>query len=231
MSNIRGYSPPNDTTVGAVGDIYTDIDDGVEYKCVGVHEVKSDTVTTYYSWVRVNTGSGSGGGTDEMPSGGGGKEWRHIRTVTIPEDITTDTSGVNFVAGSDGGAQFGFDTDENGNPFELTELFIAYEAGYYLSDALAYVLAVNNGIPAWVPSGGVNMPIRVQGDAHGFSKGWAKYENCGGNGYAIGTSLQTGFTANYGVFSCVFKAVSLVPNITNTKTGFKVGSKFEIYGR
>lgn len=39
----------------------------------------------------------------DMASGGGIGQFRHIRKVTIPEDITTDTSGVNFSARDKGG--------------------------------------------------------------------------------------------------------------------------------
>lgn len=64
-------------------------------------------------------------GMVEVPSGGGGSEstWRRIRTVTIPEDFTTDNSGVTWTVMADGiSANYHFDTDENGKPFQLKEI-------------------------------------------------------------------------------------------------------------
>ena len=62
MSNISGYGAPTDTTVAAVGDIYTNLTDNVKYKCVDVHEIKTDTVTMYYTWVRIRITSGDSSG-------------------------------------------------------------------------------------------------------------------------------------------------------------------------
>ena len=65
----------------------------------------------------------------DLPTGGGGsKPFRLIRTVTIPTDASTDTSGVTWLERSDGGYWFGFDTDADGKPFEITELMIVYNA-------------------------------------------------------------------------------------------------------
>ena len=82
---------------------------------------------------------------------GGGSEWRFIRTVTIPEDITTDTSGVAFAEQSGGGTTFAFDTDENGKPFELTELVVyAYAATpHTISD---FRINLSESVPKYVPS-------------------------------------------------------------------------------
>lgn len=60
----------------------------------------------------------------DFPSGGDKGAFRLIRTVTIPEDPSTDTSGVTWVERENGGYWFGFDTDENGNPFEISELIV-----------------------------------------------------------------------------------------------------------
>jgi hypothetical protein len=61
----------------------------------------------------------------DFPSGGGGKgAFRLIRTVTIPEDASTDKSGVTWLERENGGYWFGFDTDMDGNPFEVTEMLV-----------------------------------------------------------------------------------------------------------
>lgn len=76
-------------------------------------------------------------------SGGGQNPVRLIRTVTVPEDITTDTSGVTWAAQTNGGAIFAFDTDENGEPFDVKELFIVHKNVAYESGSLTY--KINGG--------------------------------------------------------------------------------------
>ena len=77
-------------------------------------------------------------------AGGGGtgknNSVRLIRSVTVPEDITTDTSGVTWLPRDSGGCWFGFDTDENGNPFEVTELFVVHNNVTFESGELIYKL-------------------------------------------------------------------------------------------
>lgn len=63
MSKFTGYGAPTDETVGAVGDIYINSNNGVEYECVAIREIKTDTIQRYYLWVRAATDSNSGGGT------------------------------------------------------------------------------------------------------------------------------------------------------------------------
>lgn len=89
----------------------------------------------------------------DMPAGVCGiSQFRFIRKVIIPEDITTDTSGVNFSAQENGGVWFGFDTDENGNPFECTELLIVSCAGGNNSNQKCNFV-INRAIPTY--GGGV----------------------------------------------------------------------------
>lgn len=61
------------------------------------------------------------------PQGGGDKPWLLIRTVTIPEDPTMDTSGIVWHLSSDAVTKFGFNTDEIGSPFSYKELLIVSE--------------------------------------------------------------------------------------------------------
>ena len=54
----------------------------------------------------------------------GNTQFRLIRTVTIPDDPSTDNSGVSFLKRDNGGFYFAFDTDDDGNPFALSEIII-----------------------------------------------------------------------------------------------------------
>lgn len=211
MSNIRGYSPPNDTTVGAVGDIYTDVDDGVEYKCVGVHEVKSDTVTTYYSWVRVNTGSGSGGGTDEMPSGGGGGGGlRLIASVTLTED-----------AGS-----IEISKDQNGNDFELEE-FVYTIRGKSLGQSGNIGLKINGLILYYSTNlNNTNATAELAAGARGvFTNEWhIQYKER----FDASVSSQTYYAL---AGKTAGKMKSIWYGCTNGDGGFQAGTNFELWGR
>ena len=60
-------------------------------------------------------------------SGTGLGDFRLIRSVTIPEDPSADTSGVAWLARESGGYWFGFDTDSNGATFDLKELVVICE--------------------------------------------------------------------------------------------------------
>lgn len=134
-------NPNKLTFTGAVNETY----DGSAPKSVAIPTVPeslknpnklilSGAVTAEYD--------GSEAVSVEIPSGGsGGKSpVRLIRTVTVPEDITTDTSGVTWLARDNGGYWFGFDTDENGDPFEVTELFIENKNVTYDSGGLYFRL-------------------------------------------------------------------------------------------
>lgn len=96
----------------------------------------------------------------DMPAGVCGiSQFRFIRKVIIPEDITTDTSGVNFSAQENGGAWFGFDTDENGNPFECTELLIVSCAGGNNSHQNCNFV-INRAIPTY-GGGGLSTKLNI----------------------------------------------------------------------
>lgn len=61
MSKLTGYGAPTDETIGAIGDVYTNTNTGVEYECVAIHEIKTDEVQRYYVWVRAGGNSGDSG--------------------------------------------------------------------------------------------------------------------------------------------------------------------------
>lgn len=84
MSKLIGYGAPTDKTIGAIGDIYTNEATGTEYECVGIHEIKTDTIHYYYVWVRKVETSDDGGQTGSASS----------EIKTFP---TYDTSVVNGI--------------------------------------------------------------------------------------------------------------------------------------
>ena len=122
------------------GQTYTDVDmlnledtDGNEAKYYNDENLRLDYSNQITDKPKINGVELNGDLTPEqlgLNGGGGGseKQWKLIRTITIPEDITTDTSGVNFAYATadtpENGVLFGFDTDENGEPFECSELII-----------------------------------------------------------------------------------------------------------
>lgn len=79
---------------------------------------------------------------EALANAGGGSAssgWRLLRAITIPEDITTDTSGVAFAEHTNGGVMFKFDTDKNGEPFDCKEIFMYATAGYAYDGTYNYM--------------------------------------------------------------------------------------------
>lgn len=162
-------------------------------------------------------------------------EWRHIRTVTIPEDITTDMSGVSFAEAENGGVLFAFDTDKNGNFFELNEIIVGAENASTpntSNDSLAITKRKTPGYSTdWVSIPG------LVGKAGATKNGFAQITGLGdghfiayqtirsGGGYSNVTSV-----AKTEYVGSSFKAICL--QLSNGKGwGFSVGSKFKFWGR
>lgn len=66
---------------------------------------------------------------EDMPGGGVGKSWKPLRSITIPEDVSADTSDIewhmcNASGNADKVAYFLFDTDADRNPFSVREIII-----------------------------------------------------------------------------------------------------------
>ena len=160
-------------------------------------------------------------------------EWRLLRTVTLPDDPSLDTSDVEYTMCSSDGytdqiAWFAFNTDDNGEAFAVRELFIRATTGYgragnYFGVAdqngsLGYgnlfcnrtVLAANANLELIV------IYIRTLGTwAHGLiSKANNYYGNSTGN--ALSRKDEDITTIKYGTFT----DCSIAP-----------GSTFEFWGR
>lgn len=51
MSEIKKNDAPTMKTIGALGDVYTDISTGAQYKCTGSYEISGQTE---YEWKKLN---------------------------------------------------------------------------------------------------------------------------------------------------------------------------------
>lgn len=51
MSQLTGKGPPSDRTKGSVGDTYTNVNTGTIYTLTDIHEIRTDRVHYYYTWV------------------------------------------------------------------------------------------------------------------------------------------------------------------------------------
>mgnify|MGYP003312126747 CR=1 FL=1 len=166
--------------------------------------------------------------------------WRHIRTVTIPEDASTDTSGVSFLERTGSGSTdyiFAFDTDENGEPFALDELFVRYNAG--TTHTAAALKLHPSSVPTTQNTSSVEMNSGL-GKSGNKVYGWSLVLNLGGNLISVGAwnngsgtaNLQTfrdrtGVNKQKGFLSAI--GFSMSNNLGNY--GFAPGSQFEIWGR
>jgi hypothetical protein len=166
--------------------------------------------------------------------------FKHIRTVTIPNDVTTDTSGVIWeVDENTGGAVFTFDTDKDGNDFVYNELFIVYKCCSTNS---------NNVTPALVGPDLVTrywtqecIPLAV-GKTNAFTTGWAALFRVPGTDYCIpmgaynnngGTPILTNMSSVRDAlkYRKNASAISLLDSNSSTNPGFAVGSTFDFYVR
>ena len=180
----------------------------------------------------------------EIPSGGGGGgdgAWKHIRKVVIPEDITTDESGVSFSERENGGYYFAFDTDENGETFEVGDLFVIYSAGSSASTDYAAnrspVMFANRNTPVYGGTSSilVSVPISI-GKTATKIYGWAKCEKIENymltsGSYNSGTAYSTLYAARTPVsISSKFTAINAYL-VNMASYGFESGSTFDFYGR
>lgn len=168
---------------------------------------------------------------------GGSAEFRHIRTVTIPDDVTTDTSGVTFVVKELNDCTFGFDTDEDGNPFDLHELLIFSNASTSHTSS-SFALHIDSNLGGYGISGSsISTQITI-------GTSGAKKDSFSVSVVSLdGTSISWGSTFAGGVKNTVvsgakpFKfAVDKISRISCFMPnlgvyGFSAGSKFEFYGR
>ena len=95
---------------------------------------------------KVLFGSGTWGDLPEAGgSSGAAKPWRQIRSLVVPAyaDVGSDTSGVTWLTSSAGVLGAEFDTDDNGEAFEVSE-FVLYLAGNWVSTGNLILRANDN---------------------------------------------------------------------------------------
>lgn len=173
----------------------------------------------------------SGGGE----SRGGG--FRLLRVVTIPESIETDASGVNFAEQPNGGVIFGFDTDEDGEPFSCTELYVISYAGTDHT-ASGFGISVDSDIPSDGGIAGLSTQIIIG------TNGSFKYSMCLIDIFDDGRSLSMGATFGGGLSNLQTLVKQVVQGNAYVKAekvrvymknvigyGFSAGSEFRFYGR
>lgn len=177
--------------------------------------------------------------TAEMPTGGGADQFRLIRDITIPEDITTDTSGVNFIYADDAQTSvlFGFDTDTDGNAFELTELIVVTtNAGSIATTDYVARVAFDSAIPTNISMNGIAVHGVTKNS--GTGQGISQITLLGdGNAFSIKTTFGGG--TNNAVQSSAKLDNMRVNKIDKVrvgtqnagKAGFTTGSQFKFYGR
>ena len=177
------------------------------------------------------------GGLWALPGGGGGSgEWKYIRTVTVPENIETDASDINWVAGSNGGAAFGFDTDEDGKPFEYSEIFVRYNQGTYNTTNEIGITLQNLAVPVY--SVGMNVPSSG-GKSGALKFGWVYAYNVSGNKWMAQGYWNNGSSSgNMQVWrdwsdqgTNKFKALAVGFNGNFNGWGRAAGSTYVFYGR
>lgn len=180
----------------------------------------------------------------DMVSGGGSNEWKHIRTVTIPEDASTDTSGVAFAEKTGSGSTeyiFAFDTDENGDSFDLNELFCTFNAGTNAANG-AMVNFVPLGIPE-IRNNKCSILTSIIIGAKGAKKrGWFHIEPAGDRYVSRSMSFGGGSSGNMQTIVDLsptdttnidlwIKNISLNLSSNLSDYGFAPGSTFDFYGR
>lgn len=176
--------------------------------------------------------------TAEMPTGGS-NAFRLIRDITIPEDITTDTSGVNYIYADDEqtSVRFGFDTDANGKPFELTELLVVTtKAGTTATADNVARIAFDSAIPDITSMSGITIygVSKNSGTGQGISQITLLDD---GNAFSIKTNFGGG---NMNAVQSSAKLDGMKVNkISKVRVGtqnaggvgFTIGSQFRFYGR
>lgn len=173
------------------------------------------------------------------------RPFRLIRDVTIPEDITTDTTGVKFAAANTSGYMFAFDTDYNGNPFELTDLLISTNAASDYSGVVSLNIAIDHNTPTWTNTSGWTVSVSCDLDVGGsgaFKKSMGMsfltddlystsiYGSWGGGKYNnVQSKNLLGAPGIYGQY--VKFPIQMMRFGVTAAYGFLPGSTFRIYGR
>lgn len=168
------------------------------------------------------------------------KEWKLIRTITIPDSVPEESNGIVFAEQANGGFWFGFDSDDSGDPFSVTELFCRYNAGTSNEVAIHNALCVD--ISTKTPtykSTRINPVPAIFGKTGVKIYGWFRIDTILDKSIQYGT-YNNGSTMNnlsairdYNILEITNLPISKISTfLLNYKEyGFESGSTFEFYGR
>ena len=162
------------------------------------------------------------------------KKWEKIRTVIIPEDISTDTQGISWAEKELGDATFAFDTDENNNSFAITELFVYVEAATQHTNSTFMISNHSEAKYQTQKLININVTIGISGKK---SRSWGYLSLLpDGKTYSFGGAFAGGpsnVTSFFNLPSANIEKITAIncfmQNLTNY--GFAPGSKFVFYGR
>lgn len=164
----------------------------------------------------------------------GSAKLRRIRTIVVPEALPSggvDSSGVNWVECSGGGFNFGFNTDENGDSFNLTKVAITYAC--YTADSVSrrgQVRVSNNANPAAIGKlSGIDYDKSFNNVGAWFTEYLGKaWFACGATNGLNSYHWDSEWYRNTEYQS--FQAFSMMA-VYPASVGFVSGSTFEIWGR
>ena len=184
-----------------------------------------------------SVGVDSSGKLWTAPGGGGSgsNPMRLIRSITVPGTLPTggvDSSGVNWIECSNGGFNFGFDTDSNGDSFNLTKIAIKFKA--YTADSTAKANSIrvsNNANPSTI---GKITGIRTGTTLNNYGNWFAEYIGSSWFdttvSYGIGNAFWGQEWYNNNPAYSSFQAFSIMA-VYPASVGFAENSTFEIWGR
>lgn len=164
-------------------------------------------------------------------------EWKLFRNITIPTDITTDTSDVSWLAMENGGVRFAFDTDNDGNPFEFSEIFVMLDA---VATAQANPTFANIGNP--MPDQAV-FHASYNYSLYNFistnkKKAWTRLDRYGSKGMWTAGGNQGHWSVNVSASRELVNiawgespVTALSLGFQDAVNGYLAGSIFEFYGR
>lgn len=196
-------------------------------------KLAAEKVANPYALTFTGAATGSYDGSEALtvniPSGGGGeKEWRIIRTITIGEDVKS----------------IDITTDDDGNTFSCEEIFIHTNATNIEGTTTALSLGIRpNGNPSVINS--TNPAFSLGAGKTGetgrswayiaslnpviaFVATWITTNTVSGKTVTV-TNVPVGISGN--PFSAGEKITSLQVVCPSSSMGISAGSKFEIYGR
>lgn len=236
---IAGKANDKDLAAVAKSGSYNDLSNRPTIPTVP-NALKNPNALTFTGAVSA-TYDGSAPVSVEIPAGGGGgntggdAEWRLIKTITVPATAAEGASGVNWVDMSAGGVLFGFDTDNDGNPFSISDFVIEANVGI-VEASNSINMETDSSIPEYFSGflpASINKPPK-----NGLQKLLAYGIHVKDNKYFTISTTVSGGEYKEPMMDTTLHSVKKFP-ITKMRfsvswtvdKGFYPGSTFNIYGR